>query len=223
MYSDETNQKIIALLDARSGEVIGFEYSTRFNDLGKAARNLNRFDYALDKSLRDHYKAVFLTLTTDPNLTDEGRAANKERSRRSILAKLSNPNLPQHARASLQKAFYKVEGPYYEISDLEALMASGTLKAADMQAMANHVEKLKCDREEAERLKAQLEDPSVGVRTKERIIQSLKRMGRWEYRFDPNGFQNLWEADRSFSGSWNRLMSYLKKKTMSPFVDVMPT
>lgn len=212
VYSDETNQKIIALLDARSGEVIGSEYSTRFNDLAKAARNLNRFDYALAKSLRDHYKAVFLTLTTDPNLTDEERAANRERSRRSIMAKLSNPALPQHVRASLQKALYKVEGPEYEIADLEARVASGTLKAGDVQAMANRIEKLKRDREEAERLKAQLEDPSVGVRTKERIVQSLKRMGRWEYRHDPNGFENLWEADRSFSPAWNRFMSYLKKK-----------
>lgn len=211
-YSDETNQKIIALLDARSGEVIGSEYSTRFNDLAKAARNLNRFDYALAKSLRDHYKAVFLTLTTDPNLTDEERAANRERSRRSIMAKLSNPALPQHVRASLQKALYKVEGPDYEIADLEARVASGMLKAGDMQAMTNRIEKLKRDREEAERLKAQLEDPSVGIRTKERIVQSLKRMGRWEYRHDPNGFQNLWEADRSFSPAWNRFMSYLKKK-----------
>lgn len=212
VYSDETNQKIIALLDARSGEVIGSEYSTRFNDLAKAARNLNRFDYALAKSLRDHYKAVFLTLTTDPNLTDEERAANRERSRRSIMAKLSNPALPQHVRASLQKALYKVEGPDYEIADLEARVASGTLKAGDMQAMTNRIEKLKRDREEAERLKAQLEDPSVGIRTKERIVQSLKRMGRWEYRHDPDGFQNLWEADRSFSPAWNRFMSYLKKK-----------
>ena len=212
VYSDETNQKIIALLDARSGEVIGSEYSTRFNDLAKAARNLNRFDYALAKSLRDHYKAVFLTLTTDPNLTDEERAANRERSRRSIMAKLSNPALPQHVRASLQKALYKVEGPDYEIADLEACVASGTLKAGDVQAMTNRIEKLKRDREEAERLKAQLEDPSVGIRTKERIVQSLKRMGRWEYRHDPNGFQNLWEADRSFSPAWNRFMSYLKKK-----------
>lgn len=212
VYSDETNQKIIALLDARSGEVIGSEYSTRFNDLAKAARNLNRFDYALAKSLRDHYKAVFLTLTTDPNLTDAERAANRERSRRSIMAKLSNPALPQHVRASLQKALYKVEGPDYEIADLEARVASGTLKAGDMQAMTNRIEKLKRDREEAERLKAQLEDPSVGIRTKERIVQSLKRMGRWEYRHDPDGFQNLWEADRSFSPAWNRFMSYLKKK-----------
>lgn len=212
VYSDETNQKIIALLDARSGEVIGSEYSTRFNDLAKAARNLNRFDYALAKSLRDHYKAVFLTLTTDPNLTDEERAANRERSRRSIMAKLSNPALPQHVRASLQKDLYKVEGPDYEIADLEARVASGTLKAGDVQAMTNRIEKLKRDREEAERLKAQLEDPSVGIRTKERIVQSLKRMGRWEYRHDPDGFQNLWEADRSFSPAWNRFMSYLKKK-----------
>ena len=212
VYSDETNQKIIALLDARSGEVIGSEYSTRFNDLAKAARNLNRFDYALAKSLRDHYKAVFLTLTTDPNLTDAERAANRERSRRSIMAKLSNPALPQHVRASLQKALYKVEGPDYEIADLEARVASGTLKAGDMQAMTNRIEKLKRDREEAERLKVQLEDPSVGIRTKERIVQSLKRMGRWEYRYDPDGFQNLWEADRSFSPAWNRFMSYLKKK-----------
>lgn len=211
-YTEETNQKIIALLDGRSGEVIGSEYSTRFNDLGKAARNLNKFDYALDKSLRDHFKAVFLTLTTDPNLTDEERARNREQSRRSLIAKLSNPNLPEKARAALQKALYKMEGPDYEIADLEARVASGTMRTADRQAAEARLSKLRADRAEAEVLRAQLEDPSVGIRTKERIIQSLKRMGRWEYRHDPDGFQSLWEADRSFSPAWNRFMSYLKKK-----------
>lgn len=211
-YNDETNQKIIALLDSGSGEVIGSEYSTRFNDVAKPVRTLNKFDYALGKSLRDHFYAVFLTLTTDPNLTDEERASLKESQRRSLRAKLANPDLPPKARASLLRALYKVEGPDYEIVELEAQTASGTLRGADLQAANSRLAKLRADREEAERLRAQLEDPSVGVRTKERIVQSLKRMNRWEYRHDPDGFRNLWEADRSFGPAWNRFMSYLRKR-----------
>lgn len=212
VYSDEVNQKIIALLDGNTGEVIGSEYSTRFNDLGKAARNLNKFDYALDSSLKQHYKAVFLTLTTDPNLTDEERARNKEISRGSLLSKLADPMLPKKARASLEKALMKVEGPDYEISELEARVASGTLQGAELQAVKARLSKLIADREEAKALRLQLEDPRVGVRTKERVVQALKRMNRWTYTHDEEGFDNLWEANRSFSPAWNRFMSYLKKK-----------
>ena len=210
MYSDETNQKIIALLDARSGEVIGSEYSTRFNDLAKAARNLNRFDYALAKSLRDHYKAVFLTLTTDPNLTDVERAANKERSRRSIMAKLSNPALPQHVRASLQKALYKVEGPDYEIADLEARVASGTLKAGDVQAMTNRIEKLKRDREEAERLKGLAKEALLSrseMATLSRELEDAKNEAAlWKSRYE-----RLLEQTRDFLAALRRAPELVRK------------
>lgn len=66
LYNDDVSQKIIALIDRKSGEVIGSEYSTRFNDIRKAAIQLKKFDYSIEKSLRDYYHACFLTLTTDP-------------------------------------------------------------------------------------------------------------------------------------------------------------
>lgn len=79
-YDDEVSEKIIALISSE-GEVIGSQYSTRFNDLKKAAISLKKYDYAVDKSLEDYNKAVFLTLTTDPkrfkNLWEANRNFSK--------------------------------------------------------------------------------------------------------------------------------------------------
>lgn len=207
-YNDETLQKIISLIDNRNGEVMGFEYSTRFNDLAKAAANLNKFDYALDKSLRDFSKAVFLTLTTDPNLTDEERARAKESKIAGLRRKLSDPHLRENERRKLTWALMEAEGPDYEISEIEFKVGAGTATAGDRQRLS----KLLSERKEAELLKARLDDPSTGVRTRERMVQSLKKMRRWDYTHDPEGFANLWEANRSFAPAWNRFMSYLKKK-----------
>lgn len=70
-YSDESVQKIIVLMNRLTGETIGSDYSTRFNDVGKGIERLKKFEFALDKSLHDpdldFEDAVFLTLTTDPN------------------------------------------------------------------------------------------------------------------------------------------------------------
>lgn len=79
-YDDEVSQKIIALISSE-GDILGSQYSTRFNDLKKAAISLKKFDYAVDKSLEDYNKAVFLTLTTDPkrfpNLWEANRSFSK--------------------------------------------------------------------------------------------------------------------------------------------------
>ena len=65
-YNDRVTDKIIALLDTDSGTLIGAEYSTRFNDIKKAAIALTKFDHAVEQSLKDYHHAALLTLTTDP-------------------------------------------------------------------------------------------------------------------------------------------------------------
>jgi hypothetical protein len=211
LYTEEVNDKILTLLEVKTGEVIGSEYSTRFNDIGKAAASLNKFDYALEQSLQRHYKAVFLTLTTDPNLTDEERAANRARAIADVRGKLASSHLQPAHRASLTRTLYRLEGPDYEIAELEAQTASGTLCKADLKLLELRLSKLRADRDMAVNLRAQLEDPKTGIRTRERIVQSLKRLGRWEYKHDPNGFASLWEANRTFAPSWNKFLSYLTK------------
>lgn len=76
-YNDRVTEKIIALLDNSTGELIGSEYSTRFNDTRKAAIALNKFDYVMEQSLRDYYRASLLTLTTDPKRFDSLWVANR--------------------------------------------------------------------------------------------------------------------------------------------------
>lgn len=79
-YDDDVSEKIITLISSE-GEVIGSQYSTRFNDLKKAAISLKKFDYAVEKSLQDYNKAVFLTLTTDPKRFNNLWEANRSFSR----------------------------------------------------------------------------------------------------------------------------------------------
>lgn len=66
LYSDDTLRKIIVLMNNLTGETLGSDYSTRFNDFQKGIDKLRSYEYAHDKSLVDYSKAVFLTLTTDP-------------------------------------------------------------------------------------------------------------------------------------------------------------
>lgn len=212
LYSDSVNDKIIALLDIKKDEVIGSEYSTRFNDLAKAARSLNKFDACLETSLREHYKAVFLTLTTDPNLTDEDRAAAKAARIEEALYKLSLPNLSDKSRKYWQKRLYRLRGPDYEIQDLQERLSAGEYSPDQALGVRNRIALLQAQGEEAAKLYAALDDPAVGVRTKERMETALKKMGRWEYKYDPNGFKTIWEANRSFSQAWNKFLSYLTKR-----------
>ena len=79
-YDDEVSQKIIALI-SNDGEIIGSQYSTRFNDVRKAAVSLKKFDHAVDVSLGEYRKAVFLTLTTDPKLFKNLWEANRSFSK----------------------------------------------------------------------------------------------------------------------------------------------
>lgn len=76
-YNDETLEKIFALVDEATGDTLGAEYSTRFNDTKKAAANLRKFDHAIDVSLRDYWRCCFLTLTTDPKIFDSNWDANR--------------------------------------------------------------------------------------------------------------------------------------------------
>jgi len=77
LYNDDTLRKIIALMDEKNGEILGAEYSTRFNDLRKAAAGLDKFDFAIEKSLRHYKKACFLTITTDPKKFNNLWEANR--------------------------------------------------------------------------------------------------------------------------------------------------
>lgn len=65
-YLQRINNQVIALINEENGELVGLEYSTRFNDQIKTLQNLNKYDYALEESGKRFYRAVFLTLTTDP-------------------------------------------------------------------------------------------------------------------------------------------------------------
>lgn len=211
-YSGDIEEKIIALLDVKKGEVIGSEYSTRFNDMAKAAKALRKYDACLEKSLRDHYKAVFLTLTTDPNLTDEELAANKAAKIQTARRKLSEPGLSDKSRAYWTRQLYKWLGPEKEIADLEESLASGTLSPDRARSARQRLAEIAAENVKATELMAAVKDPTTPVRTREKMISSLKRMNRWEYVHDPSGFRNLWEANRNLSIAWNRFTSYLKKR-----------
>ena len=76
-YNDDVSEKIILLSDLRSGEILGSEYSTRFNDLRKAAASLSKYDWAVEQSLQENFHAVFLTLTTDPKMHGSNWEANR--------------------------------------------------------------------------------------------------------------------------------------------------
>lgn len=67
IYQDESLRKIISLLNTITGEVIGFDYSTRFNDFAKGIIRLKKYERAQDLSLEQFQECVFVTLTTDPN------------------------------------------------------------------------------------------------------------------------------------------------------------
>ena len=209
-YTEEVNQKIIALLDMKSGEIIGAEYSTRFNDVAKAAKSLNKFDHALDMSLREFPKAVFLTLTTDPNLTDEERARLKAANLEDVMYKLSDPQLHPKRRQYLMRRLYKIQGPDYEIEDLEVRIPN--LTGDQKTAAQQRVDKLKDDKVQAEILQKAVDNPLTPIRTREKMVSDLKRMNRWVYKHDPNGFKDLWEANRHFGLAWNKFMSYITKK-----------
>lgn len=65
-YDSDVTEKVIALL-SDTGDIIGMQYSTRFNDTRKAAIALKKYDYAIEKSHTMYSKAIYITLTTSPN------------------------------------------------------------------------------------------------------------------------------------------------------------
>jgi len=79
-YSDDTIKKIIVLMHKITGDTVGSDYSTRFNDFHRGIEKLRAYEYAHDKSLEDHSRAVFLTLTTDPKLFPSLWVANRHMS-----------------------------------------------------------------------------------------------------------------------------------------------
>jgi hypothetical protein len=207
-YLDSTTQKILAFLDYNSGESFGCEYSTRFNDIAKAARSLNKIDYMLDKSFEKYWRAVFLTLTTDPNLTNEEARARREAEIADVEAKLSDPTLGRAARAEKIRKYWQLMGPDAEIEELERRVTAATATAKDLQRL----DALRADLEESRKMLERLADPRTGIRTRENLIHGLKRMNRWRDDYDPDGFQNIWEANRSFSKNWNNFLAYVRKR-----------
>ena len=100
-YLDKINEQIITLIHKGTGELAGLEYSTRFNDQRRVLKNLDRYDYAMDLSAQQHFRAVFLTLTTDPKLHDSNWDANRSMTRSwnkflSFLTKRMNGKRPKY-------------------------------------------------------------------------------------------------------------------------------
>lgn len=211
-YLSDINEKIIALMDLNHGEILGAEYSTRFNDIVKAVLNLNKFDLAMANSFNKHSKAVFLTLTTDPNLTDGERASIRQSKIASITSKLANPRISDKAKKDLTKQLYKLKGPDYELDCLKTSIESEILTKDEIRRIEQRIVKLEHDRDIAADLMRQIEDPDTPIRTKEKMITSVKKLGRWKYRHNPAGHQNLYDANKSFSPAWNKFLSYLTKK-----------
>ncbi len=81
IYQDESLRKIIRLMNTITGEIIGFDYATRFNDYAKGIERLKAYEYAQDKSLELFDEAVFVTLTTDPKRFPNLWKANRHSSK----------------------------------------------------------------------------------------------------------------------------------------------
>lgn len=210
-YISEINEKIITLLDP-TGQIMGAEYSTRFNDLAKAAANLDKFDFALENSFLEHKKAVFLTLTTDPNLPDAERQAIKDRNISDVENRMRAPGISEGAYLTLRDRLWKLKGPDYEIGELTTIIASGTLSGNELHNSKQRLSKLEHNKTVAADLQRQVDDPATPVRTRERMITAIKKLGRWEYCHQEEGYECLWDANRGFAPAWNKFIAYLTKK-----------
>jgi len=210
-YISEINEKIITLLDP-TGQIMGAEYSTRFNDLAKAAANLDKFDFALENSFLEHKKAVFLTLTTDPNLPDAERQAIKDRNISDVENRMRTPGISEGAYLTLRDRLWKLKGPDYEIGELTTIIASGTLSGNELHNSKQRLSKLEHNKTVAADLQRQVDDPATPVRTRERMITAIKKLGRWEYCHQEEGYECLWDANRGFAPAWNKFIAYLTKK-----------
>lgn len=205
-YLSDINEKVIALLDGKTGNLLGVEYSTRFNDSIKSKKSLDRFDQAMEATFNDHRYAVFLTLTSDPNIPDAETEARKMADIADIRKKLSNQTISRYYHAKLERQLYSKLGPDREIADLQAIPH----KLDDNQSKRLKI--LLAQREAAEGLHKTLADQSIGIRKREKTIQELKKMNRWTYTYDPNGHQNLWDLNRSFGPAWNKFMAFLTRR-----------
>lgn len=216
-YKEEINDKIIALFNNDTGEVIGSEYPTRFTDFGKAISNLNNFDEAMDASLRRYKKAVFVTFTTDPNFTDEERAKIKRKNVIEIKQKLASHRLSKEDRFKNINKLYHVLGPDYEIKELKLKLNNnnsgfGNYSKSSVNFMKARLETLLTQKELSEKFQKIVDDPKTKKREKEIKITEIKKMNRWNYKYNPKGFKCLYDANRSFQASWNRFLQYCTKK-----------
>ncbi|MBQ7701582.1 MAG: hypothetical protein IJT54_04175 [Candidatus Methanomethylophilaceae archaeon] len=206
-YVNDINEKVIALLDGKSDTLIGMEYSTRFNDFNKAKRNLDKFEAVMKASFNLNNKgrkAVFLTLTSDPNLTDEEFSKLQAQRLKNIEKKIASSNSSDKYLKYLIDERYKILGPDAEISDLEKV----PIRTKDQEKrLAELIKQRELAYEILDRIRQ-----GVGKRTLEKLNHQLSTFNRLERHYDPEGHQSLWDTNRSFSVAWNSFLSYLKKR-----------
>lgn len=203
-YIGDINMKIITFLDPVTGDLLGAEYSTRFNDPSKAVANMQQFEDVMEQSHYVGRSAVFLTLTSDPNLPDEQKASLKAERLEKVQKALKQPNLTTKQYADLIKKYYTLVGPDKEIADLQA-------RSSLSQDQQKRLKTLLDQRAAEPAIRKKLASCKTR-RQRAKHINQLSMMNRWEHPHDPEGHQNLWETNRSFSKAWNGFMSYLKKR-----------
>jgi hypothetical protein len=80
-YLDHINEQEIIVYDQDNPDnFLLFPYRTRFNDDGRARRNLDGYDAKFDEAEKYYDNAVFLTLTTDPAMHSTLWHANRHMS-----------------------------------------------------------------------------------------------------------------------------------------------
>lgn len=203
-YIGDINAKIITFLDPATGDLLGAEYSTRFNDPSKAVANMQQFEDVMEQSFYVGRSAVFLTLTSDPNLPDEQKAALKAERLEKVEKVLKQPNLTPKQYSGLIRKYYTLVGPDKEIEDLQA-------REIRTDEQEKRLKKLLDQREAEPTIRKKLASCKTR-RQKAKYINQLSMMNRWEHPHDPEGHQNLWETNRSFGKAWNGFMSFLKKR-----------
>lgn len=203
-YIGDINAKIITFLDPATGDLLGAEYSTRFNDPSKAVANMQQFEDVMEQSFYVGRSAVFLTLTSDPNLPDEQKAALKAERLEKVEKALKQPNLTPKQYSGLIRKYYTLVGPDKEIEDLQA-------RNVRTDEQEKRLKKLLDQRAAEPAIRMKLASCKTR-RQKAKYINQLSMMNRWEHPHDPEGHRNLWETNRSFGKAWNGFMSFLKKR-----------
>jgi len=205
-YINDIDEKIIALLDGRTDVMLGMEYSTRFNDMNKAKRNLDNFEDVIRASFNlnnKERKAVFLTLTSDPNLPDEERQELEAKRLADLDRRIAACTTSGAYLSHLIADRYRILGPDREIADLESINRNPDQEERYATLIA--------EREEAFGILKEIQK-GVGARRLEHLNHRLSVLNRLERHYDPEGHQSLWDVNRSFSYAWNGFLSFLKKR-----------